>query len=287
MLPRTLACLLLSFIPLLEARACPPADDDSTRINGTRLAIVTGTAAVGITAVHLYQQNAWWKEHRTSFHFREDLVYASNVDKIGHLYGASVMTFLFSRALRWANLSEGGSLVWGATGATLFQTYVEIEDGFSEYWGFDRVDFAADVIGAWYPVLQHYVPPLKNVQLRFSYFPKDAGAASAIPGQTKTIIDDYEGQTFWLTVTPHTLLPEGHRWWPDFLGIAVGVAVRDNISPDRYLAWYVAPELDFRYIIPRDTEFLRVLGEALNYLHLPMPAVRVGPGKAVWYGVYF
>jgi hypothetical protein len=262
-------------------------DDDSTGINGTRLAIVAGTAAAGITAVHLYQQNAWWKEHRTSFHFREDLVYASNVDKIGHLYGASVMTFLFSRALRWANLSEGSSLVWGATGATLFQTYVEIEDGFSEYWGFDRVDFAADVIGAWYPVLQHYVPPLKNLQLRFSYYPKDAGAVSAIPGQTKTIIDDYEGQTFWITVTPHTLLPEGHRWWPDFLGIAVGMAVRDNSSTGRYLTWYIAPELDFRYIIPRNTEFLRVLGEALNYLHLPMPAVRVGPGRAVWYGLYF
>jgi hypothetical protein len=261
--------------------------DDTTGVNGTRLAIVAGSAAAGITAIHLYQQNAWWKEHRTSFHFREDLVYACNIDKVGHLYGAQLITFLFSKSLQWANLSEASSLIWGASAATLFQTYVEIEDGFSEYWGFDRVDFAADVAGAWYPVLQHYVPAMKNVQLRFSYAPKDAGGPSAIAGQTKTIIDDYEGQTFWLTVTPHTWLPEGKRWWPSFLGIAVGLAVRNNVSPDRYLAWYIAPELDFRYIIPRDTEFLRIVGEALNFLHLPMPAVRLGPGSMVWYGLYF
>jgi hypothetical protein len=284
---RTAVVLVILSLVHPDALAAAPPGGDTSGVNGTRLAIVAGSAAAGITAVHLYQQNAWWKEHRTSFHFREDLVYACNIDKIGHLYGASVMTFLFSKSLQWANLSEGSSLVWGATAATLFQTYVEIEDGYSEYWGFDRVDFASDVAGAWYPVLQHYVPQLKNVQLRFSYYPKDAGAASAIAGQTKTIIDDYEGQTFWLTITPHSWFPEGKRWWPAFLGIAVGAAVRDNISADRYLAWYLAPELDFRFIIPQDTWFLRAVGEALNFLHLPMPAVRIGPGRAVWYGLYF
>lgn len=284
---RTAVVVVVLSLLIPDGFARAQSGDDTTGVNGTRLAIVAGTAAAGITAIHLYQQNAWWKEHRTSFHFREDLVYASNVDKIGHLYGASLMTFLFSKSLQWANLSEGSSLVWGAAGATLFQTYVEIEDGYSAYWGFDRVDFAADLIGAWYPVLQHYVPPLQDVQLRFSYFPKDAGGPSAIAGQTKTIIDDYEGQTFWLTLTPHAWFPEGNRWWPAFLGIAVGVAVRDNVSDNRYLAWYIAPELDFRAIIPRSTWFLRTLGEALNFLHLPMPAVRVGPGSMVWYGLYF
>lgn len=273
--------------PFIRPGLYGQAGADSGGVHPVRLAIVAGTAAAGITAIHLYQQNAWWKEHRTRFHVREDLTYACNVDKIGHLYGASVMTFIFSKSLQWANLSESSSLLWGAAGATLFQTYVEIEDGFSEYWGFDRVDYAANLVGAWYPVLQHHVPALKNVQLRFSYYPKSAGAPSAIPGQTKTIIDDYEGQTFWLSVTPHDLLPEGNRWWPSFLGIAVGVAVRDNVSDNRYLAWYLAPELDFRKIIPDDTWFLRTLGEALNFLHLPMPAVRIGPGDAVWYGLYF
>ena len=262
------------------------AQDDSTRLDGTRLAIVGGVTAAGVTAIHLYQQNAWWKDHRTSFHMREDLSYAGNIDKIGHLYGASVLTFVFSKSLQWANMQESRSLVWGAIGSTLFQTYVEIEDGFAEYWGFDRVDYASNLLGAWYPVLQYHVPVFQNFQFRFSYLPKDPGGPSAIPGQTKTLLDDYEGQTLWLTVTPRGLLPENATWWPEFLGIALGVSVRDNVSPDRYLTWYLAPDLDMRKIIPQDTWFLKTLGEALNFIHFPMPAVRFAPG-VIWYGLYF
>ncbi len=262
------------------------AQSDSTGLHPLRMAIVGGTVAAGVTAVHLYQQNAWWKDHRTRFHVREDLEYACNVDKVGHLYGASVMTFVLSKSLQWANMDEPRSLIWGAVGSTLFQTYIEIEDGFSTYWGFDRVDYAANLVGAWYPVLQHEFPVLQDFQFRFSYYPKNPGAPTAIPGQTKTIFDDYEGQTVWLSVTPGGLLPEGSNWWPKFLGIAVGMAVRDNHSSDRYLTWYIAPELDMRHIIPRDTWFLKTLGEALNYIHFPMPAVRISPG-VVWYGLYF
>lgn len=274
---------------LLGVLACSSsgrAQTDSTQVNTTRLVIVGGTVAAGITAIHLYQQNAWWKDHRTRFHVREDLEYACNVDKIGHLYGASVLTFVFSKSLQWANLDEARSLFWGAMGSTLFQTYIEIEDGFSTYWGFDRVDFAANLLGAWYPVLQHHVPALSNVQIRFSYYPKNPGGPTAIPGQTKTVFDDYEGQTLWLSILPSGLLPREASWWPEWLGIAVGMSVRDNHSADRYPVWLIAPELDMRKIIPRDTWFLKTLGEALNFIHFPMPAVRVSPG-VVWYGLYF
>ena len=66
-----------------------------------------------------------------------------------------------------------------AVGSSVFQTYVEIEDGFSDYWGFDRVDFASDILGAWYPYLQFQYPVLKDFQFRFNYLPKNAGEASA------------------------------------------------------------------------------------------------------------
>ncbi len=282
----SLPVFLLAIVAVIRSGLPAYAQDDSTGLDHTRLAIVGATTAAGVTAIHFYQQNAWWKDHRTSFHVREDLSYAGNIDKVGHLYGASLLTFVFSKSLQWAHMPESRSLVWGAIGSTLFQTYVEIEDGFSEYWGFDRVDYASNLVGAWYPVLQHHVPVFQNFQFRFSYYPKKMGGPSAIPGQTKTLLDDYEGQTLWLTITPRGLLPENATWWPDFLGIAVGVSVRDNISPDRYLTWYIAPDLDMRYIIPRDSWFLRTLGEALNFIHFPMPAVRIAPG-VIWYGLYF
>jgi hypothetical protein len=259
----------------------------TTGINGVRLAIVGGTVAAGFTALHLYQENAWWKNSRGKFHVEEDLVYALNIDKLGHMYGASVLTFVFSKSLAWANFPESKSLLWGAIGSTLFQTYVEVEDGFSTYWGFDRVDFAADVAGAWYPVLQHHVPYLRNFDFRFSYIPKNPNSPGAFPGQTHTLFDDYEGQTMWLSVKMKNVLPDAiAEYWPDFLCLSVGVSVRDNLRTDRYLVWLLAPDLDMTKIIPANSGFLKTLGEALNFIHFPTPAVRFAP-NVVWYGVYF
>jgi hypothetical protein len=252
-----------------------------------RLAIVGGVTAAGVTAIHLYQQNAWWKGHRGRFHFEEDLVYAKNVDKLGHLYGANVLTFVFSRSLQWADVSPRSSLVWGAVASTLFQTYIEVEDGFSVYWGFDRVDFAGDVVGAWYPLVQEYVPFFQNFNFKFSYIPKNPNEPSGIPGQTRTIFDDYEGQTIWLSANVKNLLPRSvSSFWPSFLCLSVGVSVRDNTSPNRYLVWYLAPDVDMTKIIPSDTWFLKTLGEALNFIHFPLPAIRIAP-NVIWYGLYF
>ncbi len=258
-----------------------------SKVNGLRLAVVGGVTTASIVAIHFYQENAWWKGSRSTFHFREDLIYAKNVDKVGHLYAANVLTFVFSRSLQWAEVPDRQSLIWGAIGSTLFQTYVETEDGFSKYWGFDRVDFAGDVLGAWYPVIQDLVPPLQSFNFKFSYLPKNSGSRGAIPGQTFTIFDDYEGQTLWLSVSMHSLLPRPvDGFWPAWLALAAGVAVKDNLTPHRYLVFYLAPDLDTRAIIPSNTRFLKTLGEALNFIHFPMPAVRISP-DVVWYGLYF
>lgn len=260
---------------------------DTTGVNGTRLAIVGGVFAGSTAAIHIYQQNAWWKGERSKFHVQEDLVYAMNVDKIGHMYGAIALTYSLRRSLEWANVPDRRALLWGCIGSSLFQTYVEVEDGFSKEWGFDRVDFASDMLGAWYPMIQEEVPVLRNVNLRFSYLPKTPGSRGAFPGQTHTVFDDYEGQTVWLTLSMHGLLPEGFRsWWPDWLCLSFGMAVRNNNSPDRYLTWYVAPDLDLAKLIPPATPLLKTLAEVLNFFHMPMPAVRLGP-NVVWYGLYW
>ena len=298
---------LRHWLPLVMALLSPPSllgQTDSLAVAGqrrsvpvdtvappgvdcTRLAIVGGVTAVGVTAIHVYQQHAWWRGYRGKFHFEEDLVYAKNVDKLGHLYAASVLSFVFSRSLQWADVPDRSALIWGAVGSTLFETYVEVEDGFSKFWGFDRVDFASDVVGAWYPVAQEFLPALRSFNFKFSYLPKNQGEPRAFPGQTRTIFDDYEGQTIWLSVSVHDLLPRPvDACWPQWLCLAAGVAVKDNSSPDRYLVFYLAPDLDLTKIIPSNTWFLKTLGQALNFIHLPTPAVRFAP-NVVWYGLYF
>ncbi len=242
-----------------------------------------------MAAIHLYQQNGWWRNNRTSFHFQEDLVYGLSVDKIGHFYGASLLAFVITRSLEWSNVAPGTALWLGSGGALLFQTYVEVEDGFST-WGFDRVDFASDLAGAAWPVARHYLPALAIADLKLSYHPSPLlgnPGGVGFKGQKHIMIDDYEGQTFWLSVKIHEILPSGARpYWPAFLCLAAGYGARDVAGPRPYRVYFVALDLDFTRIIPPSTGFLRALADALNFVHMPMPAVQFSP-HAIWYGLYF
>jgi hypothetical protein len=117
--------------------------------------------------------------------------------------------------------------------------------------------------------------------------PKSPGSQGPFPGQTHTIFDDYEGQTIWLTVSVKNLLPSSWaRMWPSPLCLSFGLAVRDNLSPNRYLAFLIAPDLDLTKLFPADSGFLQSLGELLNFIHMPLPAVRIAP-NVIWYGLYF
>ena len=266
-----------------------PPDSSTRKINGFRCAIVGGVTVAAMASIHIYQQNGWWKNNRQSFHFREDLTYGSWVDKLGHFYGASVLTFIYNKSLQWAQFSDTDALWLGAGTSILFQTYVEVEDGYSK-WGFDRVDFAADVAGALFPVAQHYAPVLKNFNFKFSYHPSDLlnePGGVGFAGQKHIVFDDYEGQTIWLSLNVNNFVPHAvEMYWPDWLAFAVGYGAREVGGPDPHSILMLALDYDMTKIIPGDTWFLRTLGEALNFIHFPAPAVRISP-DAVWYGLYF
>jgi hypothetical protein len=262
---------------------------DTSSVHPIRLAIVTGGLGVTIAGIHLYQQSGWWKDNRTSFHFQEDLRYGLHVDKLGHMYGGIAEAYIFKKSYEWAGLTETQALWWGAASSLLFQTYVEIEDGFST-WGFDRVDWASDLVGAAYPVAQYYWPPLRNAQFKFSYHPSNLineAGGSGFKGQKHIMFDDYEGQTIWLSLNIKNMLPGPvDSYWPDWLWLAVGYGARDIASTNPYRVYFLAFDLDMTKILPQDSAILRTLSEVLNFFHLPLPAVRLEPG-AIWYGLYF
>jgi hypothetical protein len=283
--------MYLTDLPPLDSNQQVPVQK-APEINYGRLALIGGVFTGAIATIHIYQQNGWWKDNRAPFHFQEDLVYGLSVDKIGHFYGATLLTFVFRNALESANVPEKRSLYIGAAGALLFQTYVEVEDGFSK-WGFDRVDFASDVGGSLWPILQYEYPVLDNVALKFSYIPSDLvnnPGSPAFKGQKHTMIDDYEGQTLWLSAKVHNILPEpAAKYWPSFLCLAVGYGAKniDAVRPPwPYSVVYLAIDYDFTKIVPDSTPLLKTIGKALNFVHFPAPAIRISP-STIWYGLFF
>lgn len=272
-----------SFLSLNDSTTSSTISMSSNTINYNRLALVSGCVLGAGTAVYHYQLNAWWKHWRKPFHFQEDLVYGKSVDKIGHAWDGAFTNFILTKSYRWVGLNEEISHWIGAIGGSLFLSFVEVQDGYSQ-WGFDRVDAAANIAGSFYPLLQYYVPELKNFGFKASYFPRQFGKAGNIPGQKHTPIDDYEGQTFWLSIRAGKIFP---KIFPDFLNLSIGYSVRNlNDQSKQYGILLLAPDLDFSDIIPQHSEFLKTIGEGLNYFKFPTPAIQISP-KVIWFGLYY
>ncbi|MBM4167115.1 MAG: DUF2279 domain-containing protein [Ignavibacteria bacterium] len=263
-----------------------PYTANVSRISYPRLALVSGTYLGTMATIHIYELNAWWKNYRKPFHFREDLKYGLNVDKIGHVWGGNILTFVSAKSLEWSGMNEQSSLYYGAVSGSVFQLFVEFQDGFS-LWGFDRVDAAADIVGAWYPVLQYHVPFFQSMNFKASYYPRKLNEAGNISGQKHIIIDDYEGQTFWLSLNTTKLFPLQKNIFPSFFSLAIGYSVRGTESPDKqYPVALVGLDFDFKEIIPQDNWTGRAVAQLLNFYRFPLPALQIYP-SVMLHGLYF
>ncbi len=259
-------------------------DPNVTSIRWSHAAPIGLALAGTVTAIHIYQQNAWWKDQRTSFHFTNDPAYALNVDKAGHVFGGAFGAFLGRKSLEFSGVSRDGSIIWGSVLGALFELYVEFEDGFARDWGFSPGDAVGDVIGAAWPVGQRYVPYMEGLQPKFTYYPSRKFRDGLHEGNA---IDDYEGQTYWMGIRLHDYLPRAmQRWWPDWLGIAVGLAVRNMDTPAMERNVIIALDYDMVRLLPDGGWWWTAFKEALNHLHLPSPAIRISP-NFIGYGLYF
>lgn len=272
-------------VSLPTLRGMPP-----DRIVRPRLAAVTGGLVATSVALHLWQRNAWWaEEHRTSFHFHDDGGYALHLDKVAHFHATALEAAVIARALRWSGLSDNASALWGAVGALALQTHVEIEDGHNALWGFDRLDAAANVLGAGFFYARERVPALDPFVLKWSYWPARVarGRDDGIADRPNSFIDDYEGQVFWVAVRVADLLPEGARpYWPEWLGLAVGLSGQHLQTPEARRELFLSLDVDIPRLFPAETWLGQQLREFGNFFHLPAPALRLTP-RLTPYALYY
>ena len=281
----TCVAFLCSSLALSQSTSLTGTTPDSSRVTVARVALFSGVVVGGAIAVHYARYKPLWNDHYTSFHFHEDYLYARNQDKLLHFYGGVVGSVLSARSLSWVGYSDRDAALYGAATSLTFLTFMKIEDGHIDYLGFDRVDELANVIGAGYPVAQYYVPFLHSFTPKGSYSASHnrvVAAGQVLPG----FLEDHEGQKFWMGISMYDLLPKNaKRYWLPPLGLAVGYILRDLNTSQPYHETILALDIDLRKL-PGDSKFIKTLWEVLNFVHLPMPAVRISP-SIVWYGLYF
>lgn len=266
----------LSLAMLNSYRKVNPLEN---KINYTRLAIFGGTALGIGTVVHIYQANAWWQTQDSKFRVVNDWDYALWIDKVGHFFGTHLLAHGFSGAYEASNFQAEQSAIFSAISALAFELFIEIEDGFGPDWGFSPGDATFDVLGSAFYLGQYYVPYLKNFIPKVSYYPskdfRDGNHKSGI------IIDDYEGQKYWMGIRMKNILPKDiSHYWPSFLMLSVGMGVKNlDGSGGGTQEFYLALDLDAEQL-PLYGGFWQFVKNTLNYIHFPMPGVRITPDAA-------
>ena len=249
-------------------------------------------AATGI-AVHIYQANTWWQNQSSTFKIMNDWKYALWLDKAGHFYGTNLIAHGLSASLEAANIDLENSAIYAAIGAFAFELFVEIEDGFGPQWGFSPGDAGADLLGASYSLGQYYFPLLKHIQPRVSYYPSQDLLNPPKPGDknrlhiANNITDDYAGQKYWLAFRMKELLPKKiAKYWPSFLMLSVGMGLKNwNGFGGGEREVFIALDFDAE-TIPLHGKFWQFIKNTLNYIHFPLPGVRISPTSAAFVFVY-
>lgn len=300
--PARCAGLVLLLVILWPKPLCA---QDTTGVvgSGQRGKVVAIGSAALITGALIGLDQAWYSAYdRTAFHVFNDGDEWRGMDKLGHFFSAYTTAQWGHGMFRWAGADDalstwvGGSLGWA------FLAGVEVLDGTSSGWGFSPWDMVANTAGTGMFIAQQRAWQEQRFRLKWSAHLTDL--AQERPdllgeGSSERLLKDYNGQTYWLSVSPTAFFPGEVHVWPAWLNVAVGygadgmVSARadgtsegtDPVPTCRRSQFYLSVDLDL-HRIPTRSPFVRTVLDVLNCVKIPAPALEAG-SDGRWKGHWF
>jgi hypothetical protein len=274
------------------------------------LVAAANVGGYGGTMIALYR--SWYLNYpRSAFHTFNDLKEWKQMDKFGHLYSAYIQSSASTDLWKWAGLNKKSRIWIGGLSGAVYQTAIEILDGYSADWGWSWGDFGTNLLGSGTYIAQALAWEEQRIHLKFSFLRKiyddpllnQRSDRLFGTGWSERMLKDYNGQTYWASVR---LAPffKGHRL-PPWLAIAVGHGAeglfggRENIATDangaisfdrrdiaRVRQWYLSPDIDWSQI-KTNKKAVRVLFTFLNAFKFPAPALSYSRGRWKVHPFYF
>ena len=281
---------------LVQANPVAPGGDDPATVwarlpryrheGVSRVRLSLALTGVGIYDVAFYEtlKKPWWSGQKSDFHVINDWwgAYAMEVDKFAHAYAGQCMTRIAAQAYGWTGMTRRQALFWGGVTSLATLTQVELLDGFTAKYGFSTADYAANIAGAFLPLAQDIWQPLQLVTFKMSYH-----TARFEKGTAPNLLEDYNRQTYWLTLDVNGLLPRpARRYWPDWLQVAAGCGVNHAFEANREREYYLALDVDPTRLPLGDGPLASFLAP-FHYLHLPAPAIRFRGDGTKLFALYF
>lgn len=283
----------------------PPNRTDGTATThpNTRRIVLIGAANISLWTVSFIVLNkAWYSNYpRSSFHFFNDIHEWNQMDKGGHFWTNYHVTRLSSEMWKWTGLPEKKSVILGGISGVAYQSIIEIQDGFSQEWGFSWPDMTANVMGAAVFVSQELRWHEQRVQIKLSYWPYNysndmMARRNQLFGKSlqERILKDYNSQTYWASAKLSSFFPSAG--FPKWLNISVGYGSdgmfggtenkwtdkmgneHDRMDIKRVRRFYLAPDIDLTSI-RTNSKLLSTVFYVLNMVKFPAPAIEFNSTK--------
>jgi len=231
------------------------------------------------------------------------------MDKMGHIYFAYFQSQLCYNGAKWTGMNKKQSIWIGVAYSTLFQTTIEVMDGYISKWGFSISDIGANIAGTSVFALQQQFWDEQRISIKISSIPKsyqnypvrstDGTAFISLDDRATQLygsnfferyLKDYNAQVYWASFRVSSFLPEGNRW-PKWLNVALGYGAENmfggynNIWSNnthtfmldpkeypRYGQFFLGLDVDLPRLNPK-SPFLKTVCSVFNIFKVPSPAI--------------
>ncbi|HMQ05814.1 MAG TPA: DUF2279 domain-containing protein [Saprospiraceae bacterium] len=297
--------------------------EPSDSIDSNRLYWASATAFVGYSSASIALYHAWYKQFpRSRFQFFNDMREWRNVDKAGHLFASYFQSDYGYHIAKWTGLKKSDALWVALATGGLFQTIIEIMDGFSAEWGFSIADFSANLMGIGVFIGQEKLWDEQKIRIKFSISPQtysrelissqNGQATSSLYDRSRSLfgqsgierwLKDYNGHTYWMSLNIKSIFLQHQNTFPDWINLAIGYGASNmfggfrntwqenghtfSVSPlefPRYSSVYLSPDIDLSRLNVKSQFFKTLLG-ALNIQKIPAPAVEVTTRGQVFFHI--
>ncbi|MEZ5009224.1 MAG: DUF2279 domain-containing protein [Chitinophagales bacterium] len=287
--------------------------------------VITTSVSLGLIygVGNIYLSQAWYKDFpKSKFHSFNDAGEWLQIDKVGHATSAYFINRLGYDVYHWSGLKPNSALWAGVGVAQAYQLVVEIQDGFSDKWGFSWSDIGANLSGSALYVGQHYLWGEQRFVLKESAWPakhpdflQERTDNLFGPSFSEQILKDYNATTFWLTASLGSFIKGGESKFPNWIGVSLGYGGKgmyggfenrwcnvdgveihdcpaseintDAVGIDRTRQFYLSLDIDFTKIEVK-SDALKAFLEIINIIKIPFPALEVNTqGDVNWHWLMF
>ncbi len=310
MVKKILQCFLIFLITsnvVAQNNFLTPSDT----LNHKRVRMLNIGCAIGYSASMYGLNTLWYNQYpRSGFHFFDDRREWLDMDKAGHFTTAYEVANILSTAYGWAGMNRRKSIIYGTAIGTIFQTTIEVLDGFSSEWGFSISDFTSNTAGSALFIGQELLWRDQRIVLKISNMPRtypntivpstDGSATTTIANRAtdlygtlypQTFFKDYNAAIYWASFNINSFTGKS-KVIPNWLNIAIGysgenmfggyknewknkdgaVFILDPIAYPRYRQYFLSLDIDLSRVKTK-SRFVNSLLRFVSYVKIPAPSL--------------